>query len=122
VYFPTLRFGSSQYVSPSPRVYTIRDETGKRHKAYRLVLATGTIGEYYGVQGTTWKSPPILDNPDQVRKVGRHRLLIYLDGKQVRLVAFRTHKAVYWVTNTLTKTLSRGQMLAIAGSMRKLKG
>ena len=25
------------------------------HRAYRLVLATGRVGEYYGVQGTTWR-------------------------------------------------------------------
>jgi LCP family protein required for cell wall assembly len=122
VFFPTLAFNASQYVSPSPRVYTIRDETGKRHRAYRLVLATGTIGEYYGIQGMTWKSPPILDNPDQVRTVGGRRLLIYLDRKHVRLVAWRTKRAVYWVTNTLTETLNRAQMLAIAASMRRLKG
>jgi hypothetical protein len=122
VYFPTLRFNASQYVSPSPRVYTIRDETGKRHRAYRLVLATGTIGEYYGVQGMTWRNPPILDNPDQVRTVGGHRMLIFLDGKHVRLVAWRTRRAAYWVSNTLTETLNRRQMLGIAASMRRLKG
>ena len=122
VYFPTLRFNASQYVAPSPRVYTIRDEAGKRHRAYRLVLATGTIGEYYGIQGMTWKSPPILDNPDQVRNVAGHRMLIFLDGKHVRLVAWRTRRAVYWVSNTLTETLNRAQMLGIAASMRRLKG
>jgi len=122
VFFPTLAFNASQYVSPSPRVYTIRDETGKRHRAYRLVLSTGTIGEYYGIQGMTWKSPPILDNPDQIRTVGGRRLLIYVDRSHVRLVAWRTKRAVYWVTNTLTETLNRAQMLGIAASMRRLNG
>jgi hypothetical protein len=122
VYFPTQLYQGSSYSSTGPRVYTIRDETGKRHRAYRLVLATGTIGEYYGIQGMTWKSPPILDNPDQIRVVGGRRLLIYTDRSHVRLVAWRTRRAVYWVTNTLTETLNRAQMLGIAASMRRLKG
>jgi polyisoprenyl-teichoic acid--peptidoglycan teichoic acid transferase len=122
VFFPSLRYNASSYDSVSPRVYTIRDETGKRHRAYRLVLSTGVIGQYYGIQGMTWKSPPILDNPDQIRRIGGRRMLIYLDRKRVRLVAWRTRRAVYWVSNTLTQTLNRPQMLGIAASMRRLKG
>ena len=44
-----------------PRVYKLRGTDGKRYGAYRMVLQTGPAGEYYGVQGTTWKDPPILD-------------------------------------------------------------
>ena len=49
-------------------------------------------------------------------------MLIYLDGKHVRLVAWRTRRAAYWVSNTLSETLNRAQMLGIAASMRRLKG
>jgi LCP family protein required for cell wall assembly len=122
VYFPTQRYNASVFDSSSPRVYTIRDETGKKHMAYRLVLSAGVIGEYYGIQGMTWKAPPILDNPDQVRTVGGRKLLIYLDGKHVRVVAWRTRKGVYWVSNTLTDTLNRAQMVRIAATMHRLKG
>jgi LCP family protein required for cell wall assembly len=121
-YFPTLRYQGSVYAGEAPRVYTIRDETGRRHRAYRLVLARGIAGEYYGVEGMSWKSPPLLDNPDEVKVVGGRRLQIYRDGKRVRIVAWRTPKAVYWVSNTLTQSLGRAQMLGIAGSLRKLKG
>jgi LCP family protein required for cell wall assembly len=121
-YFPALRYQGSAYAGSAPRVYTIRDETGKRHKAYRLVLAKGVVGEYYGVEGMSWKDPPLLDGPDEIRQVGRRRMQIYKDGSRVRIVAFRTRKAVYWVSNTLTQSLSRAQMLGIAGSMRTLKG
>jgi LCP family protein required for cell wall assembly len=120
-YFPSQRYQSSVYDGPA-RVYTLRDETGRRHQAYRLVLSTGVAGEYYGVEGMTWKSPPLLDNPDEVRSVGGHRYQIYRDGKAVRIVAWRTPRAVYWVSNTLTETLSRAQMLGIATSLTKLKG
>ena len=36
----------------------------------------------------------------------------------MRLVAWRTHKAVYWISNTLLQTLTEKQMLAIARSTR----
>ena len=34
-----------------------------KHRAYRLVLSTGVDREYYGIQGMTWRDPPILDDP-----------------------------------------------------------
>jgi polyisoprenyl-teichoic acid--peptidoglycan teichoic acid transferase len=121
VYFPTQLYAGSTYSGTAPRVYTIRDETGKRHRAYRLVVSKGVVGEYYGVEGMSWKDPPLLDNPDAVRIVNGRRLLIYRDGSAVRIVAWRTRKAVYWVSNTLTKSLSPAQMIGIASSMRALK-
>jgi LCP family protein required for cell wall assembly len=121
VFFPTQLYQGSAYSGTAPRVYTIRDETGKRHRAYRLVISKGVVGEYYGVEGMSWKDPPLLDNPDAVRIVGGRRLLIYRDGSQVRIVAWRTKKAVYWVSNTLTKSLTPAQMIGIASSLRSLR-
>jgi LCP family protein required for cell wall assembly len=121
VYFPTQLYQGSTYSGTAPRVYTIRDETGKRHKAYRLVVSKGVVGEYYGVEGMSWKDPPLLDNPNAVRIVNGRRLLIYRDGSAVRIVAWKTKKAVYWISNTLTKSLSPAQMIGIASSMKALK-
>jgi len=119
-YFPTLRYHGSRYAGTEPRVYTIRDERGKRHRAYRLVVSKGVIGEYYGIQGTNWKSPPILDDPSEVRKVNGRKLEFHYDGQRLRLVAWRTKRASYWVSNTLTQSLSSKQMIAIAASLRRL--
>jgi len=47
---------------------------------------------------------------------------VYRDGKRIRLVAWRTRKAVYWVANTLTQSLSSQQMLGIATSLKRLGG
>jgi polyisoprenyl-teichoic acid--peptidoglycan teichoic acid transferase len=120
-YFPTLRTAGAAYAGTKPRIYTIRDEEGKKHEAYRLVLSKGLVGEYYGVQGTTWKDPPILDTPDQIRTINGRRLHLYYDGRRLRLVAWKTRRAVYWVSNTLSQSLNRRQMLAIADSLRRLK-
>jgi len=48
------------------------------------------------------------------------KLRIYRDGRRIRLVAWRTRKAVYWVSNTLTQSLTGPQMLGIAASLRRL--
>ena len=104
-----------------PRVYTIKDENGKKHQAYRLVVSKGIVGEYYGIQGMTWKAPPILDNPDDVRTVGGRKLRIYYDGRRIRLVAWKTDRAAYWVSNTLSQSLNTRQMLAIAQSLTRLR-
>ncbi len=120
-YFPALRTTGAGYAGTKPRIYKIRDEQGKRHEAYRLVLSKGSIGEYYGVQGMTWKDPPILDVPDQIRTVNGRRLFLYYDGRRLRLVAWKTRRAVYWVSNTLSQSLNRRQMLAIAESLTRLK-
>ncbi len=121
-YFPTLRTTNAAYQGTEPRTYTIRDEQKKKHDAYRLVLAKGVVGEYYGIQGTTWRYPPILDDPHTIVVRDGRKLMVYRDGSRVRLVAWRTRKAVYWVSNTLTQSLSGQQMIGIAASLKKLRG
>ena len=120
-YFPTLRTSGAAYAGTEPRIYSIRDEKGKKHEAYRLVVSKGLAGEYYGIQGMTWKDPPILDNPDEVRVTNGRRYELYYDGKRLRLVAWKTQRAVYWVSNTLSQSLNKRQMLAIADSLTRLK-
>jgi len=120
-YFATLRTTGAAYAGTRPRTYRITDEKGKRHEAYRLVVSKGLGGEYYGIQGMTWKSPPILDNPDETRTVDGRKLQLYYDGRRLRLVAWRTRRAVYWTSNTLSQSLNQRQMLAIAESLTRLR-
>jgi LCP family protein required for cell wall assembly len=120
VFYPTQRTRSSLFAYPQPRVYDIK--VGRmRYQSYRMVIKRGLVGEYFGLQGTTWKDPPILKGPDEKRKMGKYEYEIFTDGDRVRLVAWRTPQAVYWVTNTLLQTLSRKQMLSIARSARRLE-
>jgi polyisoprenyl-teichoic acid--peptidoglycan teichoic acid transferase len=117
VFFPTKRTRGSLYAGP-PRVYKIKGPHRKRYGAYRLVIKRGLVGEYYGLQGTTWKDPPILASPSEKRRVGRRTYELHYDGDRLRLVAWHTKRAVYWVTNTLLQSLSERQMIAIARSAR----
>jgi LCP family protein required for cell wall assembly len=119
-YFPTLRVTGSRYAPNEPRLYDLEDEQGGKHQAYRLALYAGAYGEYYGVQGTTWRYPPILDDPDRTRTVDGRRMMLYYDGSRLRLVAWRTSRAAYWISNTLTRSIANRRLLAIAGSLRRL--
>ena len=85
------------------------------------MVSKGLAGEYYGVQGMTWKDPPILDNPDATVSSRGRKLQLYYDGRRLRLVAWKTRKAVYWISNTLSQSLNKRQMLAIAESLTRLK-
>jgi LCP family protein required for cell wall assembly len=103
-----------------PRAYPIWDRKGHRHSAYRMTVALNPVlGEYYGVQGTTWLRPPVLNNPSGSRVLSGRRLELYSNGGKLSLVAWRTGGAVYWISNTLTDTLSPAQMVAIAASLRR---
>jgi LCP family protein required for cell wall assembly len=120
VFYPTQRISRSTFAYPEPRVYEIKVGR-KRYQSYRMVIKRNLLGEYYGLQGTTWKNPPILKGPDEKRKLGGREYEIFKDGDRVRLVAWRTPEAVYWVSNTLLQTLSSKQMLSIARSARRLE-
>ena len=119
-YFPEYRATGSRYTNDSPRIYSIPDGSGKKYRAYRISISTGAPGEFYGVQGMTWKDPPVLANPDLVREHDGRKLMLYYDGSKLRRVAWRTPRAVYYVSNTLNYRLSNSRMLAIASSLRRL--
>ena len=118
VFYPTQRTSRSLFAGP-PRVYDIKVGR-KRYKSYRMVIKRGVVGEYYGLQGTRWKDPPILKGADETKKIGKREYDIYMDGDRVRLVAWRTAEGVYWVSNTLLQTLSKKQMLSIARTAKTL--
>jgi len=120
-YFPRLVTGRSQYVSGTPRTYRLADEDGSKHQAYRIVVSVGEPGEFWGIQGMTWKDPPILQNPDGTREVNGRKLLLFYDGARLRMVAWKTSRAAYYVTNTIGHKLSNARLLAIATSLQRAK-
>jgi polyisoprenyl-teichoic acid--peptidoglycan teichoic acid transferase len=119
VLYPTMRTRAALYAGP-PRVYKLHGTDGRTYGAYRMVIKRGLVGEYYGLQGTTWRHAPILEDTSEERKIGRRTYELHYDGDRLRLVAWHTKKAAYWVSNTLLLTLNERQMLAIARSARPL--
>jgi hypothetical protein len=121
-FYPKLRTYGALYAGP-PRYYKI--PVGKKRDrrwfpAYRMVIKKGLIGEYYGIQGTTWKEPPLLRDASETREIDGRKFELHYDGDRLRMVAWRTKRGVYWLHNTLLQTLSEQQMMAIATSTRTL--
>jgi polyisoprenyl-teichoic acid--peptidoglycan teichoic acid transferase len=134
IYFPKQIVSGSNYCSSTtslcpletaspgsyPRAYLLHDEQGIAHYAYRMTLVMNSIlGQYYGVQGTTWLNPPILNKPTQTETVNGKQLMLYANGGKLSLVAWRTAGAVYWVSNTLTDDIGNRQLVAIAASLTR---
>ncbi len=122
VYFPKAIYARGGYQRESPRMYDIYDRNKNRYRAYRLVLSLEGKGngQFYGVQGTTWKAPPILDNATDEVRMRKRTYKRYFDGRKIRLIAWETSKAVYWVANTLSHTLTNKQMMDIARSLQRI--
>ncbi len=131
VYFPRVIAAGSRYCTNAtctigpiansyPRAYQVRDQRKHLHSAYRMTLVLNpALGQYYGVQGTSWRNPPILGGSHQTRTVNGKRLQLYTDGGKLTLVAWRTPNDTYWISNTLTSDLSDAQMVAIAASLTR---
>jgi LCP family protein required for cell wall assembly len=117
VYYPKKLAPGSSY-DDAPRTYRIKPGgKDKRVGAYRMVIFTGFIGEYYGMQGLRWRDPPILDSPSETRTIRGRKYLLFYNGDRLRLVGWKTKRGSYWVSNTLLQSLSQGEMLGVARSL-----
>jgi len=119
-YYARARLSRGHYLYGRPRLYDIFDRAHRRYRAYRIVADTGVQGQYSGIQGTNWKAPPILDNPSTTTRMRGRTYELFTDGNRLALVAWRTPRGAYWVSNTLSRTLTNQQMLAIARSLSRV--
>ena len=121
IYYPRLGMPRSSFSVSSPRAYRICGPHGHCWASYRMVIAQNSLlGEYYGIQGTRWKDPPIIKSPSEIVNYHGRKFMIFKDGKRVRLVAWQTKDATYWVSNTLLQTISKNDMLSIARACKSL--
>ncbi len=123
IYIPNLVAPGSAYDAGS-RQYDIMDLEDDKQPAYKMVISLENPAvnlEYYGIQGTTWEDPPILEDPSETRTYDGRDYDLYYDGDRLRMVAFHDGSNAYWVSNTLLQTLDESQMLAIATSMTEVK-
>ena len=120
VYYPKAVTTGGQYLPDHSRAYDIYDRGGHKYRAYRIVVKTNELGQYYGIEGTTWSGPPILDNPSERRRMAGRTYELFYDGDRLQNVSWRSGKAVYWVSNTLLQSLTNSQMLALARSVGKV--
>jgi len=120
IYFPKYITTSSRYSDPPVRAYTLHNRAAKLQHAYRLVLSANVAeGQYWGVEGTDWEMPPILQGTHVVIKRHGRKLGVYHNGKHIHVVSWRRGHAVYWVSNTLADALTNDQILEIASTLTR---
>jgi polyisoprenyl-teichoic acid--peptidoglycan teichoic acid transferase len=138
IYYPKMIVAGSQYCSDNtsvcaleegagsgfyPRAYLLHDRQGVAHYSYRMTLVLNPVlDEYYGVQGTTWLNPPILNGPTATKTVNGKTLLLYTNGSKLAMVAWRTAQGAYWISNDLTDDIPNRQLVAIAASLTRAGG
>jgi polyisoprenyl-teichoic acid--peptidoglycan teichoic acid transferase len=116
---------ATAYAHSYPRAYSIIGPGGNRYHAYRMTLLLNPDNfedEYYGVQGTTWDTPPILSSPSGTKVVNGRKLFLYKDGSRLTQVAWHHDGDAYWISNNLTENLPNNQMLEIAASLTRYDG
>jgi LCP family protein required for cell wall assembly len=133
VYYPRLLVPGSSYCTNAtcpigpvansyPRSYVIRDQSHHPYASYRMtVVLNEVLGQYYGVQGTAWQHPPIIDSPTQTRTINGKQLMMFFNGQKLTMVAWRTPQGVYCISNTLTSDVTNSQMLGIAASLTRAR-
>lgn len=122
--YPTKLAPDSLISTDQSRAFPIDGPGDEEYHGYKFVVSMPTDGYtgYYGVSGTDWRDPPILDNPDETRTLDGQDYLLSWDGGQLRLIGWKTDEGSYWVDNTLLNVLTPGQMFGIAQSIRKYTG
>jgi len=119
IYYPT-KLPEGTTLDTGSRTYEFKDEEDDVKHAYKLVFQRpndSIVTEYYGMEGTTWGDPPILDNPTDTVVDGDREYLRFFAGDRLRLVGWKQDGNSYWISNSLLNTLSENEMMAIAESV-----
>lgn len=128
VYVPTVRYAQGGWAERDPvRSYAIQAGrfSKKSYPAFRMTWSAGQgsmLGQYYGLQGTTWKNAPILKGMHHAVQRGGRTLQVYMAGGRPMLVAWFTPRAVYWVSNSISLSLTTSQLVDIAASLKRVAG
>lgn len=128
IYFPKAQEKQSQYQPQMSTGYDIASPGGKKFpwQAYRLVVHLGRgdagPGQYYGIQGTTWKEPPVLELARSSERLGGRTFQVEYDGSRIRRLVWKAPHGTYWITNTLNSRLTNAEMRALARSLTRYDG
>jgi LCP family protein required for cell wall assembly len=91
-----------------------------QHEVALTFNIAGTY-KYWQIEESTWNSAPILQKPSFTLIHRGQKYLVYTSGGAIQMVALRTPRATYWVSNTILNELSNSTMIAIAESLRPLR-
>jgi len=96
------------------RVYEIETSSGPK-PALKMIYQLGGRDQYLGIMETTFIDAPIATEGEMVRVQG-HVYNVLAAGGRVDHVWWERDGVLYWVSNTLSHSLSREELLEIASS------
>jgi hypothetical protein len=102
------------------RDYTIETTEGKNTAAFVAVVRTAESG-YWSIQAMRWLDPPAIKDPSARRRIGGRTYMLFYQGDQLHMVAWKERGTLYWVLNTLDNQLSPDLMMGLAKSCKPVK-
>ncbi|MGE5229096.1 MAG: LCP family protein [Deltaproteobacteria bacterium] len=102
------------------REYNIETTEGKTSAAFVAVVRTAQSG-YWSIQAMRWLDPPAIRNPNARQRIGGRTYLLFYQGDQLHMVAWKERGTLYWVLNTLDNQLSNDLMMGLAKSCKPVK-
>jgi LCP family protein required for cell wall assembly len=102
------------------RSYSVKNTDGKRTAAAVVVAETSDYG-YWSVQAMRWTDPPAIANPSSTQTIDGRTYMLFYQGDNLHMVAWKEYSALYWVLNTLDNQLSNDVMLSLATSCTPVK-
>ena len=111
---------SSGFAYDQFRNYSIKTTAGKRSAASVAVVST-SAGGYWSIQAMRWMDPPAIQNPNSTQVVDGQEYMLFYQGDNLHMVAWKSGNALFWVLNTLDNQLSNDLMLGLATSFKPVK-
>jgi LCP family protein required for cell wall assembly len=102
------------------RNYSIETTDGKHLAASVAAVQTAQYG-YWDIQAMRWLDPPLIAHPNSTQTIDGRTYLLFYQGDNLHMVAWKEHGTLYWVLNTLDNELSNDLMLGLATSCRPVK-
>jgi LCP family protein required for cell wall assembly len=118
VEYPSVREASSTFDDGVRSYQIVKGQSV--YDAYRLVGKTAQ-GDYWGLQGTSWINPPILEGATREAVRGTRTYQLFFLGTKLHMIAWREGNGTYWISNSVLNTLSNETMLAIAQGVKPLR-
>ena len=101
------------------RTYSL--PTGHGNAAAAVAVGTTTSGGYWQIEEMHWTDPPAIASPDVTKTVNGTRYLLFYNGTQLHMVAWKVGGTLFWVSNTLDNEIANDAMMALATSFVRVK-
>jgi LCP family protein required for cell wall assembly len=110
---------ASGFVYDEFLAYRVPTQTG-RQAAAAVAVGYTPGGGYFSLQMMRWVTPPAIAHPTAKKKIAGTEYMLFYNGAQLHMVAWRRGNVLYWVLNTMDDQLTAEFMMALATSFAPL--